>query len=85
MSDGNPVITITIHLLHGEPIRARINADAARLLGVSDDLEKATHRNSMSLVLDGKLLLIPFANIRLVEIDPAPPNLPVWLLQGDRI
>ena len=84
MSEGNPVITITIHLLHGEPIRARVTSDEARRLGVSDDIEKAVHRTAMMLVLDGKLLMIPFANIKFVEIEPAPANLPVWLLQGKR-
>ena len=84
MSEGNAVITITIHLVHGEPIRAKVTTDEARRLGVSDDLEKAVHRTAMSLVLDGKLLLIPFANIKFVEVDPAPANLPVWLLQGTR-
>ncbi|MNC97552.1 hypothetical protein D3C83_152470 [compost metagenome] len=72
-------------MLHGEPIRARVAADEARRLGVSDDLEKAVHRTAMTLVLDGKLLMIPFANIKFVEIEPAPANLPVWMLQGKRL
>ena len=85
MSEDNPSITITIHLVHGEPIRARVTADDARRLGVSDDLEKAVHRTAMTLVLDGKLLMIPFANIKFVEIEPAPLNVPVWMLQGKRL
>ncbi len=85
MSEDNPSVTITIHLIHGEPIRVRVTTDEARRLGVSDDLEKAVYRTAMTLVLDGKLLMIPFTSIKHVEIEPAPLNLPVWMLKGNRL
>lgn len=84
MPEQGRSVTITIHLHKGDPIRAVVQADEAKMLGVGDDIEKALQRNSMTLELDGKLLLIPYSSISHIEIDPAPPNLPVWLLRGRR-
>lgn len=84
MAETVHTATITIYLNHGEPIRAVVEADEAKLLGISDDIEKALERHSLVLLLDGKLLQIPYTSIRSIEIDPAPPNLPNWLLRGRR-
>ena len=75
-------INLTIHLVHGSTMRVEVESDAARLLGVADDLERALQRNSFAVEVDGRLIIIPHANVRFMEISPAPAGLPVWLLRG---
>lgn len=84
MAEQHLSATLTVHLHQGEPIRAVVEADEAKLLGLSDDIEKSLHRNSLAIELDGRLLLIPHSSIKYIEIVPAPPNLPLWLLRGRR-
>jgi hypothetical protein len=74
--------TVTIYLVHGERIRFRVELPEWRLLGLGGDIEKAQSRNMFGVELDGKLVLIPHTNIRSIEIDPVPPELPKYMLKG---
>jgi len=81
MADNNQV-TITVHLVHGEPLVYSLEPSEAKKLGVSEDLERALQRNSMAIEADNKLRIIPYSNIKYVEIEPAPENLPFTIIQG---
>jgi hypothetical protein len=81
MANNNQVI-ITVHLVHGEPLKFSLEPSEAKKLGVSEDLERALERNSMAIEADNKLQIIPYSNIKYVEIDPAPPGLPFTIIQG---
>ncbi len=74
--------TVYIHLVHGETIKFETDVVDANLIGVADDLEKALTRNSMAFELDGKLMLVPYSNIKYMEIDPAPPELPMGMIRN---
>ena len=76
------IITITIHLVHGDPIRLEAPITEAREIGLSADLERALNRTSMAIELDGRLLVIPYSNIKYVEADPAPSTLPLNIICG---
>ena len=73
---------VTINLVHGDPIRFKVELPEWRLLGLGGDIEKAQLRNVMAIELDGKLLMIPYSNIRLVQIDPVPEELPKHIFRG---
>ena len=75
---------VTITLIHGEPLRFNVEVPEWRLLGLEADIEKAQSRNVLALVLDGKLVMIPYTNIRSIEIDPAPPELPKHIFRGTK-
>ncbi|HEY7840839.1 MAG TPA: hypothetical protein VIC61_04665 [Gammaproteobacteria bacterium] len=79
--DGSTAHNVTIHLVHGDAIRFRVQLPEWRLLGLGGDIEKAQLRNMMVIELDGKLVMIPYSNIRSIEIDPAPPELPKHILR----
>ena len=81
MADNNQV-TITVHLVHGEPLKFSLDPSEAKMLGISEDLERALQRNSMAIEADNQLKIIPYSNIKYVEIDPAPENLPVTIIRG---
>ncbi|MCZ6526086.1 MAG: hypothetical protein O6928_05945, partial [Gammaproteobacteria bacterium] len=64
--------TVYIHLIHGETIKFETNVSDANLIGVAEDLEKALSRNSLAFEMDGKLVLVPYSNVKYIEFDPAP-------------
>ena len=78
----NDVYGVTIHLVHGDPVRFRVALPEWRLMGLGGDIEKAQLRNLMAFELDGKLLMIPYSNIRFIQIDPVPSELPKHILRG---
>jgi hypothetical protein len=80
--DGSTSHSVTINLVHGDAIRFRVTLPEWRLLGLGGDIEEAQQRNVMAVELDGKLILIPYSNIRSIEVDPAPSELPKHLLRG---
>ncbi len=74
--------TIHIHLIHGETIKFETTVSEANLMGASEDIVKALSRNSMAFEMDGKLILIPYTNIKYIEFDPAPPVLPMGMIRN---
>ena len=81
MSETEQVI-ITIYLVHGEPIKFSLEPTEAKKMGMNEDLERALERTGMAIEIDNKLRIIPYSNIKYVEIDPAPPGLPITIIQG---
>ena len=74
--------TVYIHLIHGETIKFETTISEANLMGASEDLVKALSRNSMAFEMEGKLILIPYTNIKYIEFDPAPPVLPMGMIHN---
>jgi hypothetical protein len=72
---------VIVHLIHGEPIKFKASLTEAEMLTKGEDIGDALGRTSMGLELDGKLLIIPYSNIKYVEADPSPPNLPIYITQ----
>ena len=72
---------VIIHLIHGEPIKFKVSPTEAEMMTKGKDIETALTRISMGLEIDGRLLIIPYSNIKYIEDDPAPPNLPLFITQ----
>ena len=72
---------VIVHLIHGEPIKFKASPTEAELFSKGEDIEVALTRISMGLEIDGKLLIIPYSNIKYIEADPSPPNLPLFVTQ----
>ena len=83
MSSEN-TYTVYVHLIHGETIKFETDITDANLIGVAEDLEKALSRNSMAFEMNGKLVWVPYSNIKYMEIDPAPPDLPMGMIRNAR-
>lgn len=75
---------VTIHLIDGEELKFAISPSEAKQIGVSDDIENALQRNSMAIEMDNKLIVIPYTNVRYIEVDPAPASLPLSIITGAR-
>ena len=72
---------VIVHLIHGEPIKFKVSPTEAEMMTKGQDIGTALTRISMGLEIDGKLLIIPYSNIKYIEADPAPPNLPLFITQ----
>jgi hypothetical protein len=80
--NDNDLITVSVHLIHGNPVKFEVRLTEAKEFGLGDDIEKALTRTSMAVELDGKLIIIPYSNIQYVECDPAPSVLPLTIIRG---
>jgi len=86
LEGGNTMTTegeykVTIYLIHGEPIKFKVSLTVAERMGKGMDIEEGLSRTSMGLEIDGKFLIIPYSNIKYIEVIPSPPNLPVFITQ----
>ena len=78
------LLVITVHLIHGNPIKFEVSLSASKEFGLSDDIERSLLRNAMAVELDKQLILIPYTNIKYIECTPAPPVLPQNIIRGAR-
>ena len=74
--------TITIHLIHGDPIKFRASVSDTELATKSDDIEYMLNRFALAAEVDKKLLIIPYGNIRYIEVSPSPPVLPLFIIKN---
>ncbi len=74
--------TVYVHLIHGETIKFETNVSDANLIGVAEDLERALSRNSLAFEMDGRLVLVPYSNVKYIEFDPAPEVLPMGMIRN---
>jgi hypothetical protein len=80
--DSPEQVTVTIYFVEGEPLRFTVLPDEAKLLGLSDDVQQALQRTAMAVEIDNSLKIIPYSNIKYIEIDPAPSGLPITVIKG---
>ena len=79
---GENEFTITIHLVHGDPIKFKASVSDTELAIKADDIEYMLNRYALATEVDKKLLIIPYSNIKYVEVFPAPPRLPVFMIKN---
>ena len=78
-------ITCTIHLLAGEPIVFKIEAEFERVRNAATRIESSLNSNYVGVELDEKLFIIPTHNIQTIEISPAPIDLMTNVITGAKI
>jgi len=69
MSDSER-LTMTLNLIHGDPIRCQIVVDKVRRRNLAGNIESAMSSSYLGVVLNGKLTLVPTSNLESVEIEP---------------
>lgn len=68
-------ITISIHLVSGDPVIFKIEATDDRVRNAGSRIERSMNANYVGIELDGKLIIIPMNNIQKIELSPAPTAL----------
>lgn len=72
---GNPFeFAFKVHLVQGDPISFKVEADEERRRNAVSRLEKAMESSYVGLKLPDRLILVPTHNIQFIEISPPPPN-----------
>jgi len=71
MNEPTKEYTITIHMIQGDPIRFRLKRTLAAMRNMAANLESALQARYVGVELNGKLVIVPFHNVRSVEIAPA--------------
>ena len=84
MQERNLLI-VTIHLIHGDPIKFEVSLTEAKECSLSDDIERSLIRHALAVELGKKLVLIPYSNIKYVECEPAPNVLPQNIIRGAKL
>jgi len=81
MNEPTKEFTMTIHLIQGDPIRFKLRRTAAQLRNVATNLEGGLQARYVGVELNGKLVIVPFHNVRSIEIDPAPSGIIMHVLR----
>ncbi len=76
--------TCFIHFMDGSSMSFQFDAPLDDTLSVANQIHNVIDNNIMRLEVDRKLVFIPIANIRTIEIVPAPSKLPPQVLKGAR-
>jgi len=81
MNESTKEFTMTIHLIQGDPIRFKLIRTLAEMRNVGTHLESGLQARYFGVELKGKLTIVPFHNIRSIEIDPTPGVLVTHVLR----
>ena len=66
---------MTIHLMQGESVKFKLTRGMNELRNAGSSLESGLQAKYVGIELEGKLMIIPSHNVRLIEIEPAPQAL----------
>jgi hypothetical protein len=81
MKEPTKEFTITVHMIQGDPIRFKIKRTLAEMRNMATNLESVLQARYFGVHLNGKLVIVPFHNVRSVEIDPALSGLVTHILR----
>jgi len=81
MNEPTKQFTITIHLIQGDPIRFKLRRTVAQMRNMGTNLERGLEARYLGVELNGKLVIVPFHNVRSIEIDPAPSGIIKYVLR----
>ena len=70
MKEPMKEFTITINLIQGDPIRFKLKRTVAQMRNMATNLESGLQAQYVGVELKGKLVIVPFHNVRSIEIDP---------------
>ena len=78
-------ITISIHLLSGDPIVFTVEATADRQRNAGARIESSMSADYIGVELEGKLVVVPTKNIQKIEISPAPTAIISHVVKGAKL
>ena len=78
----NKKVTLTIYLIHGDPLKFEIELSEAKEFGLGKDIEQALTRNALAIESEGKLFFIPYSNVQYIVCTPVQDVLPQNLIRN---
>lgn len=82
--DSKKIMRCSITFMDGKEISYAWEATNEDVFRASSSLDRILHSQAITLSIEGRLVIIPLSNVRHVEINPAPINLPCHVVKGAR-
>jgi len=82
--DTQKIMRCSITFMDGREIGYVWEATNEDVFRASSSLDRILHSQAITLSIEGRLVIIPLSNVRYVEINPAPINLPSHVVKGAR-
>ena len=76
---------ITIHRIHGDPLKFEVELTEAKSMGLSEDIERALSRSALAIEANNTLYIIPYSNIQHLECTPSPEVLPMNMIKNAKL
>jgi len=81
----NNRVAITVYRVHGEPLKFEVELTEAKVMGLSEDIERSLSRTALAVEANGTLYIIPYSNIQHLECTPAPEVLPLNMIRNAKL
>ena len=76
---------LTVHFIDGSKMTVSFPQQVTDLTTMASKVQKALNANELAFEAEGELIVIPTANIKYLQVHPAPQKLPDSVVQGARI
>ena len=76
---------LTVHFIDGSKISISFPQQIKDPAMMASKVQKALQANELAFEADGDLIVIPTANIKYLQVHPAPEKLPESVVQGARL
>ena len=73
---------MTIHYLDGSKLDLRFPRQVKSDDSVSVRLDRVLEKELLLVEVDGALMIVPFTSIKYLQVSPAPPKLPDYVIKG---
>jgi hypothetical protein len=74
-----------VHFIDGSKISISFPQQIKDPAMMASRVQKALQANELAFEADGDLIVIPTANIKYLQVHPAPEKLPEMVVQGARL
>lgn len=77
---------MTIHFNNGRKLELSFPAQIKNSPGAMlEGLKKIMETDKLAIEAEGRLIVIPWASLKQLEVSPLPPSLPFGVIKGARI
>lgn len=74
--------TCLIDFIDGTTMHFEFETDADDAISVANQIHNIADNNTLCFEIDNRLVFLPTANIRSIEVTPAPKKIPANVLRG---
>ena len=76
---------MTVHFIDGSRLSVSFPPQVENLAQMASQVRKALEANELAFEAEGELIVIPTANVKYLQVHPAPERLPDSVIRGARL
>ena len=73
---------LTVYFTDGSKMSVTFPQQSDDISEIAGRVQKALDANQLAIEIDGELFVIPMSNVKYVQVNPAPENLPETVIRG---